>query len=225
MTRTLRVVIETGPRGKRAVAVAPDWPGLARGEKTEEAAVARLLTYVPRYARVADLAGRGAEFNDGSGAEIIERFPGNSSTDFWGISFGFSQIDQAPISSRELERELTLMRAAWGFFDEVRARVSPAMARGPRGGGKDRDQIVRHTLAAQLDMAKKLGLPISSATIADDTAIRAHREAYVDAILAFHAAGKPARKWPLRFLIRHTAYHTLDHAWEMEDKDLTGSES
>jgi hypothetical protein len=28
-------------------------------------------------------------------------------------------------------------------------------------------------------------------------------------------------KWPLRFLIRHTAFHTLDHAWEMEDKDLT----
>jgi hypothetical protein len=22
-------------------------------------------------------------------------------------------------------------------------------------------------------------------------------------------------------LIRHTAFHTLDHAWEMEDKDLT----
>jgi len=33
-----------------------------------------------------------------------------------------------------------------------------------------------------------------------------------------------ARTWPLRFLIRHTAFHTLDHAWEMEDKDLTGAE-
>jgi hypothetical protein len=30
-----------------------------------------------------------------------------------------------------------------------------------------------------------------------------------------------ARSWPLRYLIRHTAYHTMDHAWEMEDKDLT----
>jgi hypothetical protein len=30
-----------------------------------------------------------------------------------------------------------------------------------------------------------------------------------------------ARTWPLRYLIRHTAYHTMDHAWEMEDKDLT----
>lgn len=31
----------------------------------------------------------------------------------------------------------------------------------------------------------------------------------------------PARAWPLRYLIRHTVYHTLDHAWEMEDRDLT----
>jgi hypothetical protein len=30
-----------------------------------------------------------------------------------------------------------------------------------------------------------------------------------------------ARTWPLRYLIRHTAFHTLDHTWEMEDKDLT----
>jgi hypothetical protein len=32
-------------------------------------------------------------------------------------------------------------------------------------------------------------------------------------------AGRGA-KWPLRYLIRHTAYHTLDHAWEMEDKSV-----
>jgi hypothetical protein len=26
------------------------------------------------------------------------------------------------------------------------------------------------------------------------------------------------------FLIRHSAYHTLDHAWEMEDKDLSAQD-
>jgi hypothetical protein len=49
----------------------------------------------------------------------------------------------------------------------------------------------------------------------------AHRTAYCNNIRAYHAEGKKAGKWPLRYLIRHTAYHTLDHAWEMEDKDLT----
>jgi hypothetical protein len=51
--------------------------------------------------------------------------------------------------------------------------------------------------------------------------VSTHRAAYCNAIRAFHAEGKMARTWPLRYLIRHTAYHTLDHAWEMEDKDLT----
>jgi hypothetical protein len=32
----LRVTIEVGPKGKQVVAVAPDWPGLARGESTKD---------------------------------------------------------------------------------------------------------------------------------------------------------------------------------------------
>ena len=34
----------------------------------------------------------------------------------------------------------------------------------------------------------------------------------------------PMRTWTLPALIRHSAYHTLDHVWEMEDKDLSGSD-
>jgi hypothetical protein len=40
-------------------------------------------------------------------------------------------------------------------------------------------------------------------------------------------AGEVARRmrsWTLPFLVRHSAFHTLDHAWEMEDKDLTGAD-
>jgi predicted RNase H-like HicB family nuclease len=57
MADALRVMLELGPKGKKVVAVAPDWPGLARGAKTEEAAMARLSSYLPRYAPVAKLAG------------------------------------------------------------------------------------------------------------------------------------------------------------------------
>ena len=39
---------------------------------------------------------------------------------------------------------------------------------------------------------------------------------------AGEALEKRMRSWTLPFLIRHSAYHTLDHAWEMEDKDLSG---
>jgi hypothetical protein len=214
-------MLEMGPKGKKVVAVAPDWPGLARGEKTEETATERLLAYRSRYAPVATLAGMEAEFPAVTTADVVERYPGTSSTDFWGISFAFSSIDRQAMSSEALERELTLMRACWAFFDEVRARVSAEMQKGPRGGGRDRDHIVRHTIAGEQDWAKKLGVLTHESAMLTDEGLQAHRDAYCAAIRAFHAQGKMARTWPLRYLIRHTAFHTMDHTWEMEDKDLT----
>lgn len=49
--------------------------------------------------------------------------------------------------------------------------------------------------------------------------LAAHRAAYLDAIRAWNAEGKPARTWPIQFLIRRTAHHVMDHAWEIEDRD------
>ncbi|HEX6777848.1 MAG TPA: hypothetical protein VF099_06575 [Ktedonobacterales bacterium] len=224
MADTLRVMLEIGPKDKRVVAVAPDWPGLERGAKTEEAAIARLQAYLPRYAPVANLAGMGAEFAALATADVVERYPGTGSTDFWGISFAFSDIDRQDISRAELERELTLMQACWAFFDEVRSRVSAEMQKGPRGGGRDRDRIVRHTLGTEQGLfAVKLEVRTAEGALLTDEGLKAHRDAYCTAIRAFHTQDKLARAWPLRYLIRHTAYHTLDHAWEMEDKDLTGN--
>jgi hypothetical protein len=90
-----------------------------------------------------------------------------------------------------------------------------------RGGGRDRDQIVRHTFAAELDWAKKLGLLTPLETMLTDAGLSAYRDVYCDAIRTLHVQGQMARTWPLRSLIQHTAFHTLDHAWKMEDKDLT----
>jgi hypothetical protein len=154
-------------------------------------------------------------------AEVVEQYPGTGSTDFWGISFAFSSIDKQAMPGEALERELTLMRACWVFFDDVRSRVSAEMQRGPRGGGRDRDHIVRHTFGAERDWEKKLGMRTPQEAMLTDEGLNAHREAYCNAIRALHSESKMARSWPLRYLIRHTAYHTLDHAWEMEDKDLT----
>jgi hypothetical protein len=224
VTNHIRVTLETGPKGKKVVAVAPDWPGLERGATTGEAAIERLRSYVPRYAAVAKLAGMEAAFATNPNVDVVERYPGTGSTDFWGISFAFSGIDQGAMSGEAVERELRLMRACWEYFDHVRSRVSAEMQRGPRGGGRDRDRIVRHTFAAELDWAKMLGVLTPLEAMLTDEGLEAHRDAYCDAIRDYHSQGKLAgkmAKWPLRYLIRHTAFHTLDHAWEMEDKDLT----
>jgi len=218
VSNRLRVAIEVGPKGKKTVAVARDWPGLSRGAATEERAIERLLAYVPRYAPVARRAGGVIDTN---GVEVVERYAGTGSTDFWGISFGFSDHDRQPVSTEDLERELSLMRAGWQFFDEVRGRVSAELRKGPRGGGRDRDQIVLHTVANEYDWAKGLGIrPGDGEVSTTPDSLATHREAYCAAIRAYHRDGLVAGNWPLRFLIRHTAFHTLDHAWEMEDKDL-----
>ena len=124
MANHLRVTLEIGPKGKRVAAVAPDWPGLERGATTEAAAIERLRAYVPRYALVTRLAGMEAAFATSPVVDLVEHYPGIGGTDFWGISFAFSSIDKQAMSGEEMERELTLMRACWTFFDAVRARVS-----------------------------------------------------------------------------------------------------
>ena len=55
--------------------------------------------------------------------------------------------------------------------------------------------------------------------VLNSAGLAAHRAAYVDAIRTYNTEGKPARSWPIQFLIRRTAHHVMDHAWEMEDRD------
>src|SRR5256886_7560846 len=187
MTHQLRVTLEIGPKGKKVAAVAPDWPGLERGAKTGEAAIERLQSYLPRYAQVAKLAGMDGEFAAITTVDMVEHYPGTGSTDFWGISFAFSSIDRQDISSGELERELTLMQACWAFFDDVRVPRSGQMQKGPRGGGRDRDHIVGHTLRVEQEWAAKVGVHTPQDALLSDEGLQAHRDAYCHAIRAFHA--------------------------------------
>jgi len=221
----IRVTLELGPKGKKVVAVAPDWPGLERGAKTGEDAIERLRSYSLRYSQVAKLAEMDAEFDAITNVDVVEQYSGTPSTDFWGISFAFSSIDKQGMLGDELERELTLMQACWAFFDDVRSRVSAEMQKGPRGGGRDRDRIVGHIFANEQDWAKGLGVHTPDGAMLTGEGLKAHRDAYCHAIRDYHSQGKLAGKWPLRYLIRHTAFHALDHAWEMEDKDLTAKQA
>src|SRR3954471_23456602 len=220
----VRTVLERGPKGKRAVAFGVDWPGWSRGARSAELALEALESYRERYRPVARLAGMAREFDAAGPLEIVEDRVGTGSTDFWGISFSPSATEQGPMGEAELERALTLLRACWEFFDRVAAHVSPEMRKGPRGGGRDRDQIIRHTIRTESeDFAKQVGLRIPEEGALSPEGLREHRTSYVAAMRAYNA-GKVERRmrsWTLPFLLRHSAFHTLDHAWEMEDKDLS----
>ncbi|MDQ2682233.1 MAG: hypothetical protein M3Y37_01765 [Chloroflexota bacterium] len=226
MTDRLRVALEVGPKGKKHAAWAVDWPGLSRGGKNDQIALETLDAYRARYAPVAKLAGLDAEFDAITGLGEVTPYAGVGGTDFWGISFAVSPFDTPPYTEGpELEQHLTLLQACWEYFDQVRGRVSAELRKGPRGGGRDRDRMVRHVVWNEMDWGHHLGLPkLPDEPVWDEAAVIPHREAYVAAIRGFAAEGTYAPKRNLRYLIRHTAYHTLDHAWEMEDKDLTGEE-
>lgn len=223
MADRVRVTLEIGPKGKKVVAIAWDWPGLERNGKTEEEALAKLEAYLPRYASVAKRARRKGELERQSSIEIVERYDGVGSTDFWGISFASCELDRQSISVDEWKRRLALLQACWAEFDDVAMRASPALQKGPRGGGRDRDEIINHVFGTErTQFSKKIGVETPQGVMLTPDGLKTHRDTFIDGLREYHAEGKQAgRTWTLSYLLRHTAYHVMDHAWEMEDKDLT----
>lgn len=220
----VRTVVQHGPKDRKVAAVAIDWPGWSRGAKTPDAAVELLDAYRDRYRPVVALSGLEVEFDGAGPIEIVEDHVGVGSTDFWGISFAPSSFEHGPMSEAELDRKLGLLEAAWSYFDQISARVSSEMAKGPRGGGRDRDQIMRHVLLnEQADLARRVGVATPVDEQASPEGLRVHREAFLAALREYGSEGRMARgrNWTIPLLIRHAAFHALDHAWEMEDKDLT----
>jgi hypothetical protein len=219
VTDTLRVILEIGKK-RRVAAGAMDWPGLDRWGTSEDDALDKLLTYVPRYAGVAERAGIGKAFARARDVEVVERVPGSSSTDFWGVAHVPSQIEGEVLSPKDLERRLDLLRACWAYFDDTAARVSSELRPGPRSAGRSRDRIIRHVYTNEPEQfSRKVEVRTPLDVVLKPKGLAKHREDYLEAMRAYNAEGKPARTWPIQFLVRRTAQHVMDHAWEMEDRD------
>jgi hypothetical protein len=223
MSNPVRVMIERGKK-KRSVACAFDWPGWDRSGKTEEEALDVLEAYRPRYARVAERARLRDAFSELGTFEVVERVAGIGMTDFYGLSGVPATPERDQMTDDECERKVALLEATWATLDETAARVSPELRKGPRGGGRERDEIVRHVVGWEIyDLARKVGVQRDPEIRSDPEALRAYRDTFADAIRDYNARGEMARTWTVQFLIRRCAWHMLDHAWEMEDRDLTGS--
>ena len=220
----IRTVIEHGPKDKKVVAFAPDWPGWSRGAKTAGDALAALESYRSRYQPIAGKVRLAKEFDTQGTLKVVEEKVGTGSTDFWGISFSPCRLETEPMDDADFTRKIKLLRSCWAYFDAVAARVSPTMAKGPRGGGRERDHIIGHTIRVEsVDFAKKVGLSVSPEMDINAAELAGYRDDYVAAMVAYRRGEvRPMRSWNLPFLIRHSAFHTMDHAWEMEDKDLSG---
>jgi hypothetical protein len=207
---SIDVYVETG---KTKVFVSTyDWPGWARGAKSEELALEAMAEYAERYAPVAEQAGLALPEPSFS---IVDRIPGSGGTDF-GVPYEQAPRDATRTTSAKAARLTDLVEAAWALFDAGVARAPATLKKGPRGGGRDRDKVVEHVLNAEKAYAAKLGLKLAVPSYSSKSDLRAFRGAIAEVL---RAAEPPApTKWPVRYGARRIAWHVLDHLWEIEDK-------
>ena len=213
---SIEVSLEVG--AKRVFASALDWPGWCRSGKGEQLALDALATAAPRYAVVATEAGFPLPAHPASLMDVVERLPGSASTDF-GAPGAAGAADARPQTGEDGARLAALVAACWTVFDRVVAGAPAELRKGPRGGGRDRDKVVDHVLAAEVAYARHLGLRFRQPAHDDHDAISTLRAAILDALCQPSGGAPPSGKgWPLRYAARRIAWHVVDHAWEIEDR-------
>ena len=213
------VYLERGQ--KKTFAVAVHWPGWARSGKDEPSALAALLDYGPRYRRSLSLHAPTFEVPASvEGLKVVERVEGNATTDF-GAPGAIPKADEEPTDEAEVDRLIDLLRRAWAAFDESAKQaagkeLAPA---GPRGGGRSVAKMRSHVHEADGGYLNALGGRASNGASSQQV-----RDAFVEAARARargelpDAGPRGGKRWPAAFAIRRSAWHALDHAWEIEDR-------
>jgi hypothetical protein len=151
---------------------------------------------------------------------VVERLRGDSGTDF-GVPGIAPVADASPMDDHALRRSVALLRACWRTFDDAAAAArGRRLATGPRGGGRSLDKIVEHVHGADGGYLSALGWKAGEA--GDD--VGRLRAAAVEGLTASAHGEIPARgprggrRWSARYFVRRSAWHLLDHAWEIEDR-------
>jgi hypothetical protein len=210
---------------KRVFAAALGWPGWCRSGRDEPSALRALVEYGPRYAAAISKVVDGfVPAKDAKDLNLVERLEGDATTDF-GAPHVPPTLDSVALDDRELDRLSKLLQATWRAFDSAaRAAASTPLRAGPRGGGRDVPKMRAHVLESDTAYIAQLGgrfRPGGRSLKADMTDLR---QAFLDTLAARVRGELPtigARgglRWSPRYAIRRSAWHALDHAWEIEDR-------
>jgi len=223
MPRTHPVYLEIG--SKRVFAGAVDWPGWCRSGRDESAALGGLVEYGARYRAAIGRAGSFTPPKGEAALRVVERMRGNATTDF-GAPAVAPASDEGPIAPAEAKRLAMLLNACWVAFDRAaEAAAGRILRKGPRGGGRDLGAMVWHVLEADLAYLGKLGGRRPSSDGAGVPAQTAAVRSELLDVFATRARGEPPPRtprsgslWLPRYAVRRSAWHALDHAWEIEDR-------
>ena len=205
--------IELG--GRKAIAWSLEWPGWCRIRKNEEEAVQALIDYEARYRVIAQRAGLEFAPND---LVVVGRLEGDTNT-AWGVPSVLAPIETRPLDAVTAQRNVALVRAAWDLLEETVAASPASLRKGPRGGGRDRDEVWRHVIEAERVYARKIGVRHRPFETDDKNALRAMQEE-ITAVLGQPSSGGPLVDggWNASYAVRRIAWHVVDHIWEIEDR-------
>ncbi len=218
------VYVEQG--AKRVFAGAIDWPAWCRSARDEDGALEALVAYGPRYAAVRD--GAMPAFRaprTAADLHVVERLKGDATTDFGAPSMAPS-ADRAPVNARQLVGLRGELESVWAALDRACDAAEGAELRtGPRGGGRSLDAIRAHVAGAEGGYLGRLAARGPKTEGMDAAAaLGIMHAAVLEALTRAVTEGLPAAGprggviWAPRYFVRRTAWHALDHAWEIEDR-------
>ena len=140
-----------------------------------------------------------------AGFEVLERVTGSATTDFGALDVA-AALDGEPMVAQEAERLASLIETAWDVFEQTAAIAPAVLRKGPRGGGRNRDEIVAHVRETEVLHARMLGLRERPFPPEDVAAVGRVRAGILAEIHAVRPTGEPARsRRPARFVARRTA--------------------
>lgn len=216
------VALETGKI--KAFASAVDWPGWSRGGRDEPDALQRLFDYRQRYAQAIETSRiKFRPPGDLDDFEVVERLKGKSGTDYGVPEIPYSG-EAEPLDGADLRRLRVILEAIFLRFDQISGDARGVeLSKGPRGGGRETEKIIEHVVGAQLSYLKTLGWTRPEEGPAPERMedlLSEIRDA-LDAAVRGELPEKGPRggdRWKPRYFIRRSAWHALDHVWEIEDR-------
>jgi hypothetical protein len=215
-----RVAIDGGE--KRVFATAVDWPGWARSAKSRNEALERLIEYGARYRKSMGRAVSALKLPQTiDELDVVATVSDDKNADF-GVPHATMKPDLEAVSEAQLDEQIKLLKAAWKAFGKAAAAAhGKTLAAGPRGGGRTLAKIVDHVHEAD----RAAYIPSLGAKAPGSSASRDEVEAaFVEALHAKLRGELPEKgprggeRWSARYAIRRSAWHALDHAWEIEDR-------
>jgi hypothetical protein len=223
---TILVALESGKT--RIFASALEWPGWTRSERDESTALEALLASGQRYQRAVGSEQLGFQAPTTSDAfRITERLTGDATTDF-GAPNQAALAEGAPLDAAELARFQRILHACWHEFEgAVASATGKHLRKGPRGGGRGTEQILDHVLESHYSYLRRIAWrereqdePGQNVALRLAAITRATEQALAFAVSDQMPTAGPrgGTFWTPRYFVRRSAWHILDHTWDMEDK-------